>query len=108
MVTLQQVERGIVNYIETEIANKAVGFQKFGIYFLMPQIPKKIESLFSKNKDNEMFKIYLDENGNIDLDAIYNNSKQAIRKSGQFEMYGIIFNETDIDKIYNYIRRTNE
>lgn len=106
MVNLQQVEVGIINYIEKEIAQKAVGMQKFAIYFLMPQIPKKIEELFNKNKDNAMLNIYLDENGNIDLDAVYNNAKQAIRKSGQITMWGIIFNESDIDKIYTYIKNT--
>ena len=68
MVTLQQVEQGIVNYVENEIGKKAVGLNKFATYFLLPQIPKKVESLFSKYKDNEMLIDYLDENFNIDLD----------------------------------------
>jgi hypothetical protein len=49
-----------------------------------------------------------DENNNIDLDLVYNMSKDAVKKSGQFVLCGIIFNETDIDKIYTYIKNTTE
>lgn len=107
MVNIQQIERGIQRYVEMEIAQKAVGVQKFATYFLMPQIPKKIEELFSKHKDGIIMRDFLDENANVDIDRLYNDSKSAIQKSGQFEMFGIIFNETDIDKIYDYIKRTS-
>jgi hypothetical protein len=106
MVTIQQIERGVQTYIEMEIAQKAVGIQKFATYFLIPQIPKKIEQLFSKHKDGFILKDFLDENANIDLDALYNSAKTAIRKSGQIEMFGIIFTESDIDKLNEYIKRT--
>lgn len=43
----------------------------------------------------------------VDLDQLYNRSKTAIAKSGQIELAGIIFNETDIDKLYSYIRNTS-
>ena len=43
------------------------------------------------------------ENNNIKIDEVYNSAKLAISKSGQIIAYGIIFNENDIDKLYNYI-----
>lgn len=107
MVNIQQIERGIQKYVEMEIAQKAVGAQKFMTYFMIPQIPKKIEELFSKYKDGMIMKEFLDENANVDIDKLYNSSKTAIQRSGQIEMFGIIFNETDVDKIYDYIKRTS-
>ena len=106
MVNIQQIERGIQRYVEMEIAQKAVGFSKFATYFIIPQIPKKVEELFSKHKDGILFKDFLDENANVDLDSIYNSAKSAVQRSGQFELFGIIFTETDIDKLYDYIKRT--
>ena len=38
-----------------------------------------------------------------DIDEVYNMAKQAVRKSGQFSLYGVILNESDIDKLYSYI-----
>jgi hypothetical protein len=106
IVNIQQIERGVQKYVEMEIAQKAVGLQKFATYFLIPQIPKKVEELFSKHKDGIIIKDFLDENANIDIDRLYNDSKQAIQRSGQFEMFGIVFNEMDIDKLYDYIKKT--
>lgn len=101
MVTVEQIQRGVRNYIDTEIGSKAIGFRKFGVYFMLPSIDKYIVQYLNKMKEfmPEMF----DENGMVDIDKIYNNAKSAIKKSGQFEFMGIIFNETDIDKLYSNI-----
>ena len=104
IVTIQQVQTGVAKYIENEIAKKATGFKKFSIYFIMPQIVSKIASIGAS--DNDMVKIYLDENGNVKLDDLYATAKDAIRRSGQFELYGIIFNENDVDSVYSYIKNT--
>ena len=104
MVNLEQVQIGVTNFIDREIGAKATGFKKFGVYFLMPTIKKTISDYLLKIKGfmPDMF----DENNNIDLDKFYNIAKDAIRKSGQFEFMGIIFNETDVDKLYSYIKST--
>ena len=54
--------------------------------------------------DIPMMRDLFDENKNLKIDEIYNMAKQAIKKSGQFTYFGIIFNETDNDKRYNYIK----
>ena len=53
-----------------------------------------------------MFKDYFVDENTINLDQIYNSAKTAIRKTGQIEYSGILFNETDIDKLYSYIKNT--
>jgi hypothetical protein len=105
-VNTEQIQVGVVNFMENEIAKKAVGAQKFGVYFAMPIVGKKIANYVNGFAQNEFTKEFFDENGNVDLDTIYNMAKDAVRKSGQFVLYGIVFNETDIDKLYNYIRAT--
>lgn len=104
MVNLEQIQTGVITFIDREIGSKAVGVKKFGVYFIMPTIKKNIGNYVLK------FKGYMpdlfDENNNVDLDAIYSMAKDAIKKTGQFEFMGIIFNETDIDKLYSYIKST--
>lgn len=106
-VSINQVQVGITNFIEEEIAKKAVGSNKFMVYFAMPIINKKIEQYVLKFSENDLTKEMFDEQKNVDIDKIYNMAKDAIRKSGQFTLYGIIFNEGDIDKLYTYIRQTS-
>ena len=103
-VNTQQVQTGVNNFIENEIAKKAVGFNKFATYFAMPIIDKKITKYLEDFANNPLTKDMFDENHNIDLDTIYNMAKKAVQKSGQFVYYGIMFNENDIDKLYTYIR----
>ena len=104
VVNVEQVQAGVLNFIEKEIASKAVGVKKFGIYFLLPTIKNKVVTYLSSVKGlvPELF----DENNNIEIDKVYGFAKDAIKKSGQFEFMGIIFNETDVDKLYSYIRPT--
>ena len=102
-VTLEQVQKGIGQYVDVEIGQKATGVKKFGIYFLIPTIKKTAVKYINKAK--EFLPDMFNENGDIDIDALYNNAKFAIQKSGQFEFMDIIFNETDIDKLYTSIKQ---
>lgn len=102
-VSIQQIQSGIARFVENEIAKKATGFKKFAIYFILPQIVGKIGEF----SNSDMFKAFLDSNGNVKIDDLYNMAKDAIRRSGQFELYGIIFNENDVDSLYSYIKEVN-
>ncbi len=104
MVSVPQVSKGLITFIEQELVAQATNKQKFMMYFLMPQIPQKVEQLFKEYKDNMLISDYIKPEG-IDLDGLYKASKVAINKSGNIELLGIIFNEQDIDKLYGYITR---
>ena len=104
--SVNQIQIGIVNFIEQEVATKAVGFQKFAIYFVLPKVKDIVANYVNNLRTSDFLKDLFNESGNVDLDTLYNMCKSAIQKSGSFEIFGIILNETDIDKIYSYIRRT--
>jgi hypothetical protein len=104
MYTIEQVQIGLTNYIEHEIATKATGVRKFGVYFMLPYIKNKVTDYVNNFKS--IMPDIIDSNNNINLDLLYSTSKGAIQRSGQFEFAGIIFNETDIDRLYTYIRQT--
>lgn len=103
-VNKEQVQIGVTNFAENEIAKKAVGVNKFMIYFAMPIISKKIMQYIDTYSTNPLTKDLFDENNNINIDTVYNMAKTAVQKSGQFMVYGIIFNESDIDRLYAYIK----
>lgn len=103
-VNAQQVQLGVSKYTDNEIGKKAVGVNKFMVYFALPIINKKVLQYIETYSKDPLTKDMFDENKNIDIDSIYNMAKSAVQKSGQFTMYGIVFNETDIDKLYNYIK----
>jgi hypothetical protein len=104
-VNTEQVQNGVANFIEQELASKAVGFQKFAIYFALPRVNKVVANYMHQLKGNPIMSDMFNENGDVDIDELYNTAKQAVRKSGQFTVYGVILNESDIDRMYNYIAR---
>ena len=59
---------------------------------------------FANNKNLSASAHYFVDENTINVDLIYNSAKTAIRKTGQIEYSGILFNETDIDKLYTYIK----
>lgn len=104
MVSLPQISKGIATFIEQELIVHGNGKQKFVMYFLIPQIPRKVEELFRQYKDNMLISDFIKPEG-IDIESLYRTSKEAINKSGSVELLGIILNEQDVDKLYGYITR---
>lgn len=102
MFTLEQIQEGLAYFIDQELASKATGFKKFMIYFLTPTIKHRVAEYVHKYKS--LIPDVIDADDKINLDVLYNYSKAAIQRSGQFEFMGIIFNESDIDKLYSCIK----
>lgn len=105
-VNIQQIQTGVSNYIDNELGKKAVGVQKFLVYFAMPIVNNNIVKIVNTYAENPLTKEMFDENHNVNLDMVYQMAKNGIQKSGQFIYLDIIINENDIDKIYNYIKST--
>ena len=55
-----------------------------------------VSARIKKNYDNKSF--------NINLDELYNDAKNAAKKTGKFNLSGIIFSEDDFVKMYDYIK----
>jgi hypothetical protein len=104
-VSMQQVQIGFTNYVEQEIARQASGKEKFLYYLALPRVGKLAEGFINGFKDNPMAKDLFDENGNMDLNKLYSEATDAIRKSGKFAMLGIWVSEDTLKTIYGYISR---
>lgn len=101
VVTIEQMERGISNYMDCEIGRKASGVQKFGVYFMMPMVQSKVRSIVdTMRSDTSMF----DDSGNIDVDIVRERARSAMSRCGAIEIAGIRFNESDVDSIARYIQ----
>lgn len=102
-VTIEQVKVGFTAFVEQEVAVKATGVQKFLSYCALPLVGKTVENYAKAGMEHPITAQFFNESGNVNIDELYNMAKSAVRKSGQFTVYGVILGETDIDKIYNNI-----
>lgn len=104
-VSTQQIQIGATNFVEQEVARQATGVEKFGYYLVLPRVGRLVENYINGYRNNIICADFFDENGNVDIDKIYNESVEAIRKSGKFVMYGIWVSEDTLKTIYSYIVR---
>lgn len=102
-VNIQQVQVGFSNYMDAEIIVKAASWDKLKFGFVKAIILKQIPNMFNEYRNNPLFKDFVDSNGFINIDEFYSIAKSTIATTGQFVASGLIFNESDVDKLYNYI-----
>ena len=109
MVTLNQVQNGIVKYLDAEITPNIIGWQKWVFGASVSIALSKITNIFNALKQNEFIKMLeiLDENDNIDIDTLYREFyKQAQKGAITFTVPvvgAMTLNHTDVEKLYRYI-----
>lgn len=106
-MNISQIEIGLTNFINSEIASKAPGHIKFLIYTGMSLAAPKFELMFNQYKDHPIIQALeiIEPDGDIDVDNLYTAMKEAMKKMGRVEYMGIIFTEHDVDKLYEYLKR---
>lgn len=104
---LNELEMGILKYIDMEIAPKMNNLSKFMLYTTSFLVAPKLEKIVGNNIAMLQQLELIDNDGNIDLDNVYKACKNAMAKTGNVEFKGIVFNENDVDMLYNYIKGGN-
>ena len=102
MVNFEQVKNGVIYYISKDLAPLApkplgIGIAAFGPMVAEAKIKEFMASgLFSGTG--------LVDGDNVDVDAIMRLIKPAAEGKWPIQMFGFSFNETDLDKLYRYIK----
>lgn len=111
MVTLNQVQNGLVAYIDNEILPHLTGIKQFGLGFYSALASRNAANAILKYKDNPAIKMLevLDENNNVDLDALYQAACDMFTKRDKYSIdIPLIgewaFDRSDIEKLYKYIK----
>lgn len=108
IVSVEKFVRGIAQYIHTEVLPKYPNdsFIRFGMGIYVDAVIYKPDGIIGKIQNNPLFQSAM-ENGNIDLDMLYNLAQNNINESGvvlTLPLGGILrFNRDDIGKIKDCI-----
>ena len=106
MATIDQIQRGAVAYYETEIAQKANGLGQFAAYFFLPSIPGIVQSKIAQLRESPLAAGLANADGLIDLDAVRDRALEAMQHCGSVEVGGFRLDKTDVEKLYESIRRS--
>lgn len=106
VVTVEQINAGIVKYIDNILIPKANTTTKFMIYFFVPSIPKYVNAKVAQLKEMDSEHEFFNEDGNIKLDDVYNRAKTAIEHSGKLLLPKINYfmDAEDLDTLYSLIK----
>lgn len=105
-----QLTAALSEYIDRElmpIGATLDSVEQFMFYFKMGIAKRKVDGIvknaFTRGKAT-MFGV-VDDNGDIDVDTLYQSASDAMSQTRQIEIAGITFREGDLQKLYGIIQR---
>lgn len=99
-ITPQNFGVAFGQYLEQELAPQSHGLQKAALYVALPMVINKTPAMVEQYKDLLTLMDFMAADGTLDLDAMYTHIKEAVHKAGKIPIFGIVFDESDVDKIY--------
>lgn len=113
MVTIDQIEQGVVQYVQNEILPnmEETGIQRLVIGMAMGRFikAKRIELEAMMNQEPVKSLGYFDEDKNVDLEALRDECKAQMSAKGLVYEHKLIgkltFEKADVDKLYDYIMK---
>lgn len=111
MVSVNQIEHGIANYLDAELMPQfsGNGLEKVIAGTAVSLMLRRSGAVIDVYKDNPVVKMLgvIDDKGNIDVDTVSEELKKNMPKEGVKVTVPVIgtltFHKDDIDKLYNYI-----
>lgn len=106
VINEEQLQAGIVKFIDNVLAPKADSFTKFKIYFFVPSLPKYLQAKINDIRNVDFGKDIFTEDGGINLDVAYNRAIKAIERSGSILLPKLNYfvDKADIDALYAILK----
>lgn len=109
MVSINQVEKGVAEFLDAELIPKIDGWRKWVAGATLSMAIENARNIFEVYKDNEVLIALgvIQEDGEIDIDRLHDHfMEQAKKCTASFNLPfigNITLKASDIDKLYNYI-----
>ena len=93
------------NFLEQELIPQSDGLRKVLLYMAIPVLGAQTPQMLDQYKPAISALGAMTEDDMIDLDILYPRLKDAVHKAGKVPLMGIIFDESDVDKLYNIAKQ---
>ena len=109
MYSYSKVMDGLAKYVDQEIVNKIPGWKRGVVGSGLGMMLSNTDNIYKELKNNEFVKLLnlMDEQGNVNVEALYKELKKQAQKSSatiELPMIGsFVLNEQDVEKLYNFI-----
>ena len=108
MVTKEQFINGVQQYIYAELISKISGLSKWALALGLGAYLTQVNKMLDDNHNMLVGAGYIQEDGMICIDKVYNDIMQIARKTGSvtqnIPLIGdVTFTETDLTSMYHHI-----
>jgi hypothetical protein len=109
MVSLNQIQNGLVRYIDNELCPMLSGWKKWTFGAVSALWLGNTTEIFNKAKGNAVVQMLgvIDESDMVDIDKLYREfRKQAEKGAATFDLPvvgALTINKDDIERLYRYI-----
>lgn len=106
---ISDIEIVLAKYVNAEMLPvMPTTLSKFSLVAASTLMIGKTEKLIEKHKDIIQTLGIIDNEGNVDVDALYVAAKEGMKASnGRLEIKSFTFNQADIDKLYKMLKEGN-
>lgn len=110
MVSVSQVQVGVVKYIDDEILSKIQGWEKWVLGAGAGIAARRTVNIFNALKSSNVVKMLgiIDENDMIDIDLLHEEFAKQAKDKGAITFNvpligALTLNASDVEKLYSYI-----
>ena len=111
MVTINQVKSGVLKYIDSELMPHISRWKQVAVAAYIALAADNVASMILSYKSNPAIAVLnlFDDKNNIDIDKAYKAITSGMDSTSKIEVDfpvigRFVFDITDIDKLYNYIK----
>lgn len=109
-ITEMQLYSALNEFIDREIMPLSASMdlpKQFMFGLKIGVVKRKIQGVVKNYLNNAEMKMLelIDENGNIDVEPIYQSAMDMMRQMQKFEIGGITFKENDLQNLYGIMQR---
>lgn len=111
MVSMNQVQKGLMKYIDNDVLPHLTGMKRVGLGIYSGLAAQNFGAMVEKYKDHPAVSVLdvIDDNGNVDIDKLY-KAAAPMFSSGERHTISIpligdmTVDRSDLEKLYQYIK----
>ena len=104
-MTTQEIPLVMAEYVDSQVAPKANGMQKFGTYAMLYVVNNKLPEIVTRYTPIMRMTGIMDDAGAIDLDYVHSMAADAMSHAGSVNVLGFNMDGTDVESLYAIAQR---
>ena len=104
-ISTQDIPLIMTEYVDSQVAPKANGMQRFGVYSMLYAVNNKMPEILQRYAPIMKMTGIMDDAGVIDVEYLHNMAADAMSHAGNVNLLGFVMDGTDVESLYAIAQR---